>query len=70
MLSAERLRLGDERGWATRRGRLGLREGLWGALAYAARTPPVAFTLALIVFVHIAFTTMHWSVRTACGSTG
>ena len=34
-------------------GRLGLREGLWGALAYAARTPPVAFTLALIVFVSL-----------------
>src|ERR1700675_1487958 len=28
-------------------GQLGLREGLWGALAFAARTPPVAFTLAL-----------------------
>jgi hypothetical protein len=34
-------------------GRLGLREGLWGALAYAARTPPVAFTLALIVVVSL-----------------
>jgi len=30
-------------------GRLGIREGLWGALAYAARTPAVAFTLALLV---------------------
>ena len=34
-------------------GRLGLREGLWGALAFAARTPPVAFTLALIVVVSL-----------------
>ena len=34
-------------------GRLGLREGLWGALAYAARTPPVAFTLVLIVVVSL-----------------
>jgi MFS family permease len=34
-------------------GRLGLREGLWGALAYAARTPPVAFTLALLVVVSL-----------------
>ena len=34
-------------------GRLGLRAGVWGALAYAARTPPVAFTLTLIVAVSI-----------------
>ena len=34
-------------------GRLGLREGLWGALGYAARTPPVAFTLALLVVVSV-----------------
>jgi len=34
-------------------GRLGLREGLWGALAFAARTPPVAFTLVLIVAVSL-----------------
>jgi len=34
-------------------GRLGLREGLWGALAYAARTPPAAFTLALLVVVSL-----------------
>ena len=27
-------------------GRLGIRAGVWGALGYAARTPPVAFTLA------------------------
>jgi MFS family permease len=30
-------------------GQLGIREGLWGALDYAVRTPPVAFTLALLV---------------------
>jgi MFS family permease len=34
-------------------GRLGIREGVWGALAYAARTPPVAFTLSLLVVVSI-----------------
>ena len=34
-------------------GRLGIRAGVWGALAYAARTPPVAFTLTLIVAVSI-----------------
>jgi MFS family permease len=34
-------------------GQLGIRAGVWGALAYAARTPPVAFTLALIVAVSI-----------------
>jgi len=34
-------------------GRLGIRAGVWGALAYAARTPPVAFTLSLIVAVSI-----------------
>ena len=30
-------------------GRLGLREGLWGALAFATRTPAVGFTLTLLV---------------------
>ena len=30
-------------------GQLGIREGLWGALDYAARTPPVAFTLVLLI---------------------
>src|SRR5215475_7914032 len=30
-------------------GQLGIREGLWGALEYAARTPPIAFTLALLI---------------------
>lgn len=34
-------------------GRLGIREGVWGALGYVARTPPVAFTLALIVCVSL-----------------
>jgi MFS family permease len=34
-------------------GRLGIRAGVWGALAYAARTPPVAFTLSLIVAVSV-----------------
>ena len=34
-------------------GRLGIRAGVSGALAYAARTPPVAFTLTLIVAVSI-----------------
>lgn len=34
-------------------GRLGIREGVWGALDYAVRTPPVAFTLALIVCVSL-----------------
>ncbi|MFI5373336.1 MAG: MFS transporter [Candidatus Rokuibacteriota bacterium] len=34
-------------------GRLGIRAGIWGALAYAARTPPVAFTLSLIVAVSV-----------------
>jgi MFS family permease len=34
-------------------GQLGIREGLWGALDYAARTPPVAFTLALLVIVSV-----------------
>ena len=34
-------------------GRLGLREGLWGALAYAAATPPAAFTLALLVILSL-----------------
>ena len=34
-------------------GRLGIREGLWGALDYTARTPTVAFTLSLIVVVSI-----------------
>jgi MFS family permease len=34
-------------------GRLGIREGVWGALDYAARTPAVAFTLTLIVAISI-----------------
>jgi len=34
-------------------GQLGIREGLWGALAYAARTPPASFTLALLVVVSL-----------------
>lgn len=34
-------------------GRLGIREGLLGALSYAAQTPPVAFTLGLMVVVSL-----------------
>jgi MFS family permease len=34
-------------------GRLGIREGLLGAVTYATRTPPVAFTLALLVIVSL-----------------
>ncbi|HET8529507.1 MAG TPA: MFS transporter [Methylomirabilota bacterium] len=34
-------------------GRLGIRAGIWGALGYAARTPPVAFTLSLVVAVSV-----------------
>ncbi|HUM17073.1 MAG TPA: MFS transporter [Candidatus Nitrosotalea sp.] len=34
-------------------GRLGIREGIWGALAYAARTPSAAFTLSLIVVTSV-----------------
>jgi MFS family permease len=34
-------------------GRLGIREGLLGALAYAAGTPPVMFTLWLLVIVSL-----------------
>jgi MFS family permease len=34
-------------------GRLGIREGVLGAMAYAARTPPVAFTLGLMVVVSL-----------------
>jgi MFS family permease len=34
-------------------GRLGIREGLRGALRYAAATPPVAFTLGLLVIVSL-----------------
>ncbi len=34
-------------------GRLGIREGVWGALAYAARTPSTAFTLSLVVVVSV-----------------
>ncbi len=34
-------------------GQLGLREGVWGALAYAAETPSVAFTLVLLVIVSL-----------------
>jgi MFS family permease len=34
-------------------GRLGVRQGLIGAVSYAASTPPVAFTLALLVVVSV-----------------
>jgi MFS family permease len=34
-------------------GRLGIRAGVWGALAYAARTPSTAFTLCLVVVVSV-----------------
>jgi MFS family permease len=34
-------------------GRLGLRQGLAGAVSYAAGTPPVAFTLGLLVIVSL-----------------
>jgi MFS family permease len=34
-------------------GRLGIREGVLGAVAYAARTPPVAFTLGLMVVMSL-----------------
>jgi len=34
-------------------GRLGIREGLLGAVAYASGTPPVAFTLGLMVVVSL-----------------
>jgi MFS family permease len=34
-------------------GQLGIREGVWGALDYTARTPPVAFTLSLLVVVSV-----------------
>ncbi|MGH7302074.1 MAG: MFS transporter [Candidatus Rokuibacteriota bacterium] len=34
-------------------GRLGIREGVLGALSYAAATPPVAFTLGLMVVVSL-----------------
>jgi MFS family permease len=34
-------------------GRLGIREGVWGALAYAASTPSTAFTLSLVVVVSV-----------------
>jgi MFS family permease len=34
-------------------GRLGIREGLLGAATYATRTPPVAFSLALMVVVSL-----------------
>jgi len=34
-------------------GRLGIREGVVGALAYAGRTPRIAFTLALLVVVSL-----------------
>ena len=34
-------------------GRLGVREGLMGAVRYAASTPPVAFTLGLLVVVSV-----------------
>ena len=34
-------------------GRLGIREGLLGAVAYAAGTPPVVFTLGLLVIVSL-----------------
>src|SRR2546427_8665075 len=34
-------------------GRLGIREGVLGAVAYAGRTPPVAFTLGLMIVVSL-----------------
>ena len=34
-------------------GRLGLREGVWGAVDYAARTPTIAFTLGLLVITSL-----------------
>ena len=34
-------------------GRLPIREGVLGAVAYAAKTPPVAFTLGLMVVVSL-----------------
>ena len=34
-------------------GRLGIREGLLGAVTYATRTPPVVFTLGLLVIVSL-----------------
>ena len=34
-------------------GRLGIREGVLGGVAYAARTPPVAFTLGLMIVVSL-----------------
>jgi len=34
-------------------GQVGIREGVWGALGYAARTPSIAFTLALLVVVSV-----------------
>jgi MFS family permease len=34
-------------------GRLGIREGVLGALSYAAATPPIAFTLGLMVVVSL-----------------
>jgi len=34
-------------------GQVGIREGTWSALDYAARTPPVAFTLSLLVVVSV-----------------
>jgi len=34
-------------------GRLGIREGVLGAIVYAAKTPPVAFTLGLMVVVSL-----------------
>jgi len=34
-------------------GQVGIREGMWSALDYAVRTPPVAFTLSLLVVVSV-----------------
>ncbi len=34
-------------------GRLGIRQGIWGALDYASRTPSAAFTLSMVVMVSI-----------------
>jgi MFS family permease len=34
-------------------GRLGIRQGIWGALDYASRTPSAAFTLSLLVVVSV-----------------
>src|SRR5207245_9642734 len=40
-------------------GRLGIREGVLGALSYAAATPPVAFTPELLVVVSLVVRSVH-----------